>query len=65
VAEGKGKRRRSLHEAFGQEAPRPDLNVRQCPTRGMWVPSCFLSDFMHPSARLCTYLLATYLVCTT
>jgi hypothetical protein len=23
VAEGKGKRRRSLHEAFGQEAPRP------------------------------------------
>ena len=23
MAEGKGKRRRSLHEAFGQEAPRP------------------------------------------
>jgi hypothetical protein len=23
VAEGKGKRRRSLHEAFGQEAPKP------------------------------------------
>ena len=23
MAEGKGKRRRSLHEAFGQETPRP------------------------------------------
>ncbi len=23
MAEGKGKRRRSLHEAFGQEAPKP------------------------------------------
>ena len=53
MAEGKGKRRRSLHEAFGQEAPRRDLNVRQCPARGMWVPSCFLSDLrkiMHVSA---------------
>jgi hypothetical protein len=27
VAEGKGKRRRSLHEAFGQEAPRSAVEV--------------------------------------
>ena len=27
MAEGKGKRRRSLHEAFGQEAPRPTAEV--------------------------------------
>jgi len=27
VAEGKGKRRRSLHEAFGQEAPKPAVEA--------------------------------------
>ena len=63
MAEGKGKRRRSLHEAFGQEVPRPDLNVRQWPARGMWVPSCLLSDFIPPSLRKIMHVSACYVPC--
>ncbi len=35
MAEGKGKQRRSLHEAFGQEAPRPAAEAKSAaePTR--------------------------------
>jgi hypothetical protein len=33
VAEGKGKRRRSLHEAFGQEAPKPAVEAPEADGR--------------------------------